>query len=342
MGTQAVVDDRIASRKYPLALVGAVGFAAIVLLCLVSLAIGSRNLSLNEIVTALASRDESQAAIIVWQLRMPRTVLAVVIGAALAGAGVVMQALTRNPLAEPGLLGVNAGASLAVVIGIALFGVTTVAGYVWFAFAGAAAAAVLVYGIAQRRGGGGPTRLVLAGVALGASLSAFTGVITMYDTDSFSSYRFWVIGSLADRDASVLVWVAPFLAVGAGLAIGSGRMLNALSLGDDHATSLGVRLRLGRTTAFLAITLLCGAATAAVGPIGFVGLVVPHTVRLLVGVDQPRVLRCSLLFGPVLVLAADIVGRVIARPDELEVGVVTAFVGAPLLLALVLKGSTSR
>ena len=313
------------------------GVALVAVLCLVSLAIGSRDLSLGQAWTGLVARDRTPASIIIWQLRLPRTVLAVVVGAALAVAGVVMQALTRNPLAEPGLLGVNAGASLAVVVGIAGFGATTVSGYVWFAFAGAAGAAVLGYVMAHRRASSGPTRLLLAGVALGASLSAVTGVVTMYHADTFSSYRFWVIGSFEGRDATTLLWVSPFLLVGFVLAMASGRMFNALALGDEQAVALGARPALTRAGAFVSITLLCGAATAGVGPISFVGLVVPHAVRLLVGVDHRTALRTSLILGPVLMLVADIAGRVLARPGELEAGVVTAFVGAPVLVALVVR-----
>ncbi|WP_263117754.1 iron chelate uptake ABC transporter family permease subunit [Cellulomonas sp. RIT-PI-Y] len=326
-----------------MALVVTVGLAVVAGLAVLSLAIGSRDLGIAETWRGLVHRDGTAASIIVHELRLPRTVLAVVVGAALAVAGVVMQALTRNPLAEPGILGVNAGASFAVVLAIALFGVTGVSGYLWFAFAGAAGAAVLVYAMAQRRDvHAGPTRLVLAGVALGASLSAVTGVVTMYRTSAFSSYRYWVIGSFDGRDAGVLTWVAPFLLGGLVLALGSAHTLNALSLGDEQAAALGARVARARTAAFVAITLLCGGATAAAGPISFVGLVVPHAVRLLVGVDQRRVLACSLVAGPALVLAADIVGRVIDRPGEIEVGVVTAFVGAPLLLALVVRGRNVR
>ncbi len=321
----------------------AVGVGLLVLLVLLSLAVGSRDLSLTQVVEGLASRGERTVpAIIVWELRMPRTVLAVVSGASLAVAGVVMQALTRNPLAEPGLLGVNAGASLAVVLSMSLLGLTTVRGYLWFAFLGAAAAALLVHLMASATGRAGPARLVLAGVALGASLGAITGTVTMYDTQAFSSYRFWVVGSLEGRDATVLAWVWPFLAVGLVVAVASGHVLNALALGEEQATALGVRLGLVRVLALGAITLLCGASTAAVGPISFIGLVVPHVVRLAVGADQRLVLAGCLVTGPVLLLAADIAGRLIVRPGEMEAGVVAALLGGPVLLALVLRRGSGR
>ena len=295
-----------------------VAVTALALLITESLALGSRELTPTQVWQGLLAHDASVPSRIIWGLRIHRTALAVVVGACLAVAGVVMQALTRNPLAEPGILGVNAGASLAVL----------------FAFAGAAAAAVLVHLMARRAADAGPARLVLAGVALGASLSSITGTVTMYHTKLFDSYRFWVVGSLEGRDLQILLWVSPFLAAGLALALTSAHSLNALALGDEQATALGVNLRLVRGGAFVAITLLCGAATAAVGPISFVGLVVPHAVRLLVGADQRRLLAWSLVAGAGLLLTADVAGRLLVRPAELEAGIVTAFVGAPVLLLL--------
>lgn len=329
-----------ASGLRPLALdAGALcgGIGVLVALCLLSLAVGSRPLGLAEAWEGLRAHDNTVASLIVWRLRLPRTALAVVTGAALAEAGVVMQALTRNPLAEPGILGVNAGASLAVVLSVWLGGITTVSGYLWFAFAGAALAAALVQLMARRSGEAGPARLVLAGIALGASLNAITGTITMYDTSAFDSYRFWVVGALEGRDATLLAWVAPFLAVGLVLALASGHTLNVLTLGEEQAAALGARLGRARMLALAAITLLCGASTAAVGPISFIGLVVPHVLRLVLGADQRRLLAASLVAGPILLLAADIVGRLVIRPDELEAGVVTAFIGGPVLLVMVLR-----
>ena len=318
--------------------------AATVLVCLAllgllgldSLAIGSRSLTLGEAWSGLVDHDSSVNSIVVWRMRMPRTALTVTVGAALAVAGVVMQALTRNPLAEPGILGVNAGASLAVVLSVSLLGVTDVHGYLWFAFAGATLTAVLVHLMARRSADAGPARLVLAGVALGASLHAVTGTITMYDTDAFNSYRFWVVGSLEDRDAGLLAWIGPFIAVGLLLSLACGLTLNALALGEEQARALGVSPARARLLALVSITLLCGASTAAVGPISFVGLVVPQVLRLTLGADHRRLLAVSLIAGPVLLLVADVVGRVIIRPGEMEAGVVTAFIGGPVLLAAVI------
>ena len=308
-----------------------------VLLCLVSLAVGSHSLTLEEVAGAFVPGRTTVASVIVWQLRMPRTVLAVMVGASLAVAGVVMQGLTRNPLAEPGILGINAGASLSVVLSMSLLGPTDVSDFLWFAFAGAALAAFLVHLMSVRSADAGPARLVLAGVALGASLRSITGTITMYDSVTFDSYRFWVLGSLADRDAVLLVWVAPFLVVGLVLALASGLTLNALALGEEQAKALGVSPRNARALALTSITLLCGASTAAVGPISFVGLVVPQVLRLALGADQRRLLAVSLVAGPVLLLAADVVGRVILDSGEMEAGVVTAFIGGPVLLLMVIQ-----
>ena len=308
-----------------------------VLLCLVSLAVGSHSLTLEEVAGAFVPGRTTVASVIVWQLRMPRTVLAVMVGASLAVAGVVMQGLTRNPLAEPGILGINAGASLSVVLSMSLLGLTDVSDFLWFAFAGAALAAFLVHLMSVCSADAGPARLVLAGVALGASLRSITGTITMYDSVTFDSYRFWVLGSLADRDTVLLVWVVPFLVVGLVLALASGLTLNALALGEEQAKALGVSPRRARALALTSITLLCGASTAAVGPISFVGLVVPQVLRLALGADQRRLLAVSLVAGPVLLLAADVVGRVILDSGEMEAGVVTAFIGGPVLLVMVIQ-----
>ncbi|GAA3634553.1 iron chelate uptake ABC transporter family permease subunit [Kineosporia mesophila] len=324
------------------------GLGLIVILVMTSVAVGSRPIPMADVWDGLLHRDRSTESVIIWQLRMPRTVLALTVGACLGVAGAVMQALTRNPLAEPGILGVNAGAAFAVVVAIAGFGATSFTGYVWFACAGAALASTLVWAVNQRAcgqlghpttAGNSQTRLLLAGVALSACLSACTGIITMFDEDAFDSYRFWVVGSLANRDQSILLAFLPFAGIGLLVALALGPSLNALALGDDQASSLGLKVAHIRVLCFAVLTLLCGAATAAAGPIAFVGLVVPHAVRLITGPDQRRVLALSLIAGPALVLAADIVGRVIARPGEVEAGIVTAFVGAPVLVHLVLRQS---
>ncbi|MFE4176571.1 FecCD family ABC transporter permease [Streptomyces sp. NPDC056909] len=310
----------------------------VLLLVLVSLGVGARSIPLETVWRVLLRDDGSPEAIIVRRLRMPRTVLAVAVGAALALAGVVMQAITRNPLAEPGIVGVNSGASFAVVVAIAGFQVTSVSGYVWFAFAGAVLAALLVYTLTSGAARSHHhTRLVLAGAALSASLGACTGILTMFDTDAFDSYRFWVVGSLENRGTEALTAAVPFVVVGTLIALALGPSLNALALGDETGAALGLRVSWVRAAGFLSIMLLCGASTAAAGPIAFVGLVVPHVLRLVLGPDLRRLLAFSLPGGAILLLAGDIAGRVIAPPGEIEVGIVTAFIGAPALLWLVVR-----
>ncbi|MFI9081750.1 FecCD family ABC transporter permease [Streptomyces sioyaensis] len=313
-----------------------------IVLALVGLAVGSRTIPLDGVWSALTGHGTAAESVIVWQLRVPRTLLGCVVGAALGVAGVVMQSLTRNPLAEPGLAGVNAGASFAVVLAISLFGVTETSGYVWFAFAGSVLAALAVHGLTRRSAAGQHTRLVLAGAAASATLGAVTGILTMFDTATFDSYRFWVVGALENRGTPALVATVPFVAVGIGLALPLGPALNALALGEEQGSALGLRTGVVRAAGLGSVMLLCGAATAAAGPIAFVGLVVPHVLRILLGPDVRWLLAYAIPAGAVLVLASDIAGRVVARPGEIEAGIVTAFFGAPVLMWLVNRSKAAR
>lgn len=316
--------------------------ALLAVLILLSIGVGARPIYLGTVFQSLVSPDGSRDTIIVWQLRLPRTMLGLLVGIALGLGGAMMQALTRNPLAGPGLLGINAGAAFLVVIAISVFGITSFSGYVWFALLGCGLTAALVYSLSGRSSSSvQQVRLVLAGAAISACLGALTGVITMFNAQTFDSYRFWVVGSLDNRTPEVAFQVMPIIAVGAVLALALGGRLNALALGDDIGRSLGVKLGQVRALSFISIALLCGGATAAAGPVGFVGLMVPHAVRLIVGPDWRWILPYSVIAGPIVVLASDIVGRVVARPGELEVGIVTAFIGAPVLLWLVINHKTA-
>lgn len=310
----------------------AVGVLAVV--CLLSLAVGARSIPLDTVWQVLRHDDGGEAAFIVRELRVPRTLVGLMVGAALGLAGALMQALTRNPLADPGLLGVEIGASAAVVVAIAAFGVTTPGGYVWFAFAGAAATSVLVYVLGSSGRAATPERMVLAGAAISAALGAFVAAVLLLDARAFDRFRFWAIGSLAGRTMDVVVDVGPFVLVGSLVALLLGRSLNALALGEETGRALGAHLGRTRAGGVVAVTLLCGAATAAAGPIGFVGLTVPHLARLVTGPDHRWVLPYSLVLAPVLVVGADVVGRVLVAPGELEVGLVLAFLGAPVFIAL--------
>ncbi|SDY94746.1 iron complex transport system permease protein [Micromonospora pattaloongensis] len=308
----------------------------LILAVLASFALGSRSLTPAQVWHGLLVGDGSEPSLIVRELRLPRTLLGLTVGAALAVAGVLLQALTRNPLAEPRILGISAGASVGVVLAIAVFGVGTLAGYVWFAIVGALLVGVLVYAISARtRDGASPVTLALCGAALDASLGAVVYALLSVDARTFEEYRFWVVGGVAGRDVTVAAQVAPFVAAGLLLAVLVARGLDALALGEDVARGLGHRVDLVRIGGGAGAVLLTGAAVAAAGPIAFVGLAVPHLARALVGADHGWTLAVSALLGPVLLLGADVVGRLVVPPGELPAGVVTALIGAPLLAILV-------
>jgi iron complex transport system permease protein len=313
-----------------------VALAGLVLVSLVSVAVGAKSIPLGTVWSALWSPDGSYDSEVVWDLRLPRTVLGLAVGAALGVAGALMQALTRNPLADPGLLGVNAGAAAAIVFAVSVLGWTEPSAYVWCAFAGAAGAAVVVYVLGSRgRSGATPVRLALAGIAVGAVLVGMTSMLIVLDTRALDQIRSWRVGSLAGRDAGLVTQVLPFVAAGLILALLLARPLNAIALGDELGRALGARTARTRALGAVAITLLCGAATSIAGPIWFLGLAVPHLARALTGPDQRWLLPYSMVLAPLLLVGSDVLGRVVARPGELEVGVVTALLGAPLFIALV-------
>ncbi len=299
-----------------------------------SVAIGSRPVTGAELWWGLAGHTDTIGEAAVY-VRVPRTLLAIVIGAALAVSGAVMQGVTRNPLADPGILGVNMGAALAVVIGIAWFGMWELDSYVWAAIVGGGAAACFVYFVGSLgRGGATPLKLALAGAATAAALSSLISAVVLPRPDISDIVQSWHVGGVGGASFEAMGTVVPFLAVGGVLAWVSGRWLNSLSLGDDIAAGLGVRVAWARGGAALAAVLLCSAATAVAGPIGFVGLIIPHLCRLLVGTDYRWLIPCSALMGAALLIAADIIGRVVARPEEIAVGIVTALIGAPVFIAV--------
>ncbi|WAJ32665.1 iron chelate uptake ABC transporter family permease subunit [Arthrobacter sp. FX8] len=315
---------------------------AVVVLVLVagaSLAVGAREVPLATVWQALSAFDPANGDHAVVLARIPRTVLGLLAGGALGLAGAAVQGVARNPLADPGILGVNAGAALAVVAGIYIFGVATFSGYVWYALIGAAAAAVVVYLIASLGSEGAtPVKLALAGAALSAGLSSLMNIILVSSQDTLDRFRFWQVGGIAGRDWTVLLPGLPILAAGALIVLLAGRTLNSLALGDDIARGLGRRVGPSRALVALGIVLLCGTATALAGPIGFVGLVVPHAVRVLTGPDYRWILAFSLVAAPVLLLAADILGRVVLPPGEVPAGIMTALIGAPVFVWLIRRG----
>jgi iron complex transport system permease protein len=326
---------RVGGRGRALALVAILG--VLVVVTVASVRIGSVSMSNGTVLDAFVDYDPSSSEhIIIRTIRLPRTVMGIGVGAALGVAGAVMQAVTRNALASPEILGVNAGAAFAIVTAVHLFGIVSPAGYVWFAFGGAFAAMVLVHLIGSAgRGGATPVKLALAGAVLTALLASWVWAILVLDQETLDSVRFWLAGSLAERELSVFVQVAPLIVVGILASLSLCRELNAMSLGEDLARSLGQRTARVRAVAAVATVLLAGSAVAVAGPIAFVGLAVPHAVRALVGPDYRWVLPYAAVVGPILLLAADVVGRVVVRPSELQVGIVTAVLGAPFLVVLV-------
>jgi iron-siderophore transport system permease protein len=309
-----------------------------------SLAVGARALAPAEVWHGLfggTSADQrlTEITLIVRTLRVPRTVLALGAGVALGVAGALIQGHTRNPIADTGLLGVNSGASFAVVLAVYLFGFEDPFQYVWFAFAGAAVAGVVVFGLASiGRGAGNPLTLALAGQGVTVFLASMTTAVALSDKASLDALRFWNAGSVSGVGFDVIGVTGVFVVVGLVLALLNLPTINLLNLGDDVARGLGVNIALGRTVGVVAITLLAGAATAACGPIAFLGLMVAHLARSLTGPDYRWLVPYSGLLGALVLLSCDIVGRLVVRPGELQAGLVVALVGAPFFAVLVWLG----
>jgi iron complex transport system permease protein len=305
---------------------------------LASLVLGSRPITLPELIDGLFHPDVDSYGANVVRKRVSRTVFSLFCGAALGVSGALMQSVTRNPIADPSILGVNTGASLFVVSGIAFLNISTANQYIWLALAGAAVTAVFVFGIGSMgRGGATPIKLVLAGAATSAALSSLVTAIMIPRAYTMDQFRFWQVGSVGSATWSGIATFLPFLVGGVLIAFMTAPALNALALGDDVATGLGVRAGTMRLVAALAGVALCGAATALAGPIGFVGLLSTHLMRLVLGADLRFVIPMSALAGAVVLTIADVAGRLLGRPGELEVGVVTAFIGAPLLILLAMR-----
>lgn len=303
----------------------------------VSITIGARGVGLGTIWTAFTDYDRASAEqTVIRELRVPRTLLGLLVGAALGLAGALLQGVTRNPLADPGIMGINMGAATGIVVAVMVLDGISQSASVWVGFAGAGIATVVVYGVASfGREGATPVKLALAGAAVSAALYSVTTGITMTDVGALNELRFWQVGSLSGRYLPVLEQTYPFLVAGIVVAMLLGRALNGLALGDDLAVALGQRVRLTRVVIFVTVALLGGAATAACGPIVFVGLIVPHVARAICGPDYRWILPYTLLLSPVILLSADVLGRVLVSPSELQVGVVLGVLGAPAFIALV-------
>lgn len=338
VGPGAPAEAEQAPRRHSVGRALAVLALVLVASTLASLTIGAETPSPLRVLSAAVSGwdTDPEAWTLVLYYRIPRTLVAIAVGAALGVAGALIQAYTRNPLADPGILGVNAGAALAVIVAIGFGLATDTAFLVWPALLGALLATFAVLLLAATgRGPATPVRMTLAGVALAAVLGGITTAIRLGDPATFERFRSWAVGSVAGRGVTDLVAVTPFVVVGLLVAVALARPLNAVAMGEDVARSLGVDVRRARLGTVLAVALLVGAATAVAGPIGFLGLMIPHAVRLLVGNEQTRVVPLSVLAAPCLLLLTDTVARVLVPGQEIPVGVVTAFVGAPVLLWLI-------
>jgi len=308
---------------------------------MLSLRVGSLGINTADAWNALFHyNSDNYAELVVRTLRMPRTLYAIVLGAGLGLSGTIAQAITRNPLADPSILGVSSGATLAVVVAVYFFGLSAPYEYVWFAFAGALLASLLVFVLsAAGRGGGTPTKVALAGIVISAMLGAWTSALLLLDRETMDVVRFWLAGSVAGRELSTLFWLAPFILGGSVAALFLGHQLNVLTLGEETARALGMRTGMLRLIGLLLVVVITGAAVAAAGPIAFIGLATPHLVRSVIGPDYRWMLPYSMLVGAILLTSADIIGRVIARPSEVQVGIVTAVIGAPILIALARRRS---
>ncbi|MEU1125298.1 iron ABC transporter permease [Streptomyces sp. NPDC005899] len=318
------------------ALATAAAVVALLAAVLLSLAVGARTIAPASVLDALLHGGHSDAAEVIRQMRVPRTLIGLMVGAALAVAGTALQGITRNPIADPGILGISQGASVAVVLAIAYAGVHTLSGYVWFAFAGAAVASVAVYAVAARgRGGATPVKLALGGAAVNALLVSVTMAVLTTKASALEEFRFWQVGSIAGREAGVAGQIWPFLLVGLLLVLSVARGLDALALGEDAAKGLGQNVATVRVVGGIGATVLTGAGVAAAGPIAFVGLAVPHIARAIVGADHRWALPMAALVGPVILLVSDVVGRIVLPPGEVPAGVMTALIGVPFLVTLV-------
>jgi iron complex transport system permease protein len=320
-----------------------IGLALVALVAMLSLRFGAHPISTRQAWDAVFNYDSSSyEELVVRTMRLPRTLIALGVGAALGVTGAVMQAITRNPLADTSILGVSGGASFAIVTAIFYFGITSPYQFVWFSFAGALAASILVFTVgASGRDGPTPLKLTLAGVVISALLGAWTSALVLLDEQTMDVARFWLAGSVAGRPLNVFWIVSPFLFIGTAACIFMGHQLNVMSMGEETARSLGMNTSRTRIICGILVVVITGAATAAAGPIGFVGLAVPHMVRAVIGPDYRWILAYSVIVGAIFLTGADILGRVVLGTGELQVGIVTALLGAPFLVYLARKSSVA-
>lgn len=322
--------------KKKIVIISLAGFLCLLLCILLSLTYGARSVGLTGVIAAFSGEGGFAAGVVM--ARIPRTLFGLLAGASLAISGALMQAVTRNPIADPSILGVNTGASLFVVCGIAFFHINTGPQYIWLAFTGAAVTAVFVYGLASLgHGGATPIKLALSGAAAGTALQSLVNTVMLPNTQVMDQFRFWQTGSISGADYADIRLILPYLLTGFAISFFLAPALNTLALGDDVAAGLGLHVTRIRALAALAGVLLCASTTALAGPIGFIGLMIPHLIRLLVGPDMRKILPLSAVGGSCLLLLADVAGRILGRPGELESGIVTALAGAPVFIFIIRK-----
>ncbi|MNM59175.1 putative siderophore transport system permease protein YfiZ precursor [compost metagenome] len=305
---------------------------------LASLAWGSKNVGFSEAINALLNSTDLSFSALVVRERIPRTIFGIMAGASLGISGALMQSITRNPIADPSILGVNTGASLFVVIGIAFFNINSANQYIWLALAGAGITAVIVYFIGSiGNGGTTPIKLALAGAATSAVLTSLVSAIILPRSDAMDKFRFWQVGSIGGANWDSIRLILPFVVVGLIISVAATPALNVLALGDDVATGLGVNIGIIRIICAVAGVILSGATTAIAGPIAFIGLMIPHTIRLIFGSNLNGIVPLSAIGGAALLIISDVIGRVIGSPGEVQVGIITAFIGAPILIMIARK-----
>ncbi len=338
-------------KSIRIAMIVILSIAAILISIILSLALGARAIPFEEVISTLWSYDwfgpglghTSNLNQLVVAERIPRTIFAMIAGGALGVAGALMQSLTRNPIADPSILGVNTGASLSVVIGISFFQIGNPSQYIWFSIVGAGLTAAFVYSIGSMGPSGStPIKLTLAGTAVSAALSSIVSAIVLPRTEVMNQFRFWQVGSVSGATFTGILAVLPFIVVGLVIAFGLIHSLDVIALGEDMATGLGTKVGLIKGGAAFAGIVLCGAVTALAGPVGFVGLMVPHVVRMIFGSSQKYLIPLSLVGGGLVLTLSDVLGRLLAKPGEVEAGIITAFVGAPILIYVASKAKVTN
>ena len=313
--------------------------ALLSIMVIFSISLGAKSIAFYKVADILLGNDpDSLEAAIILQ-RIPRTVFGILAGGALGISGALMQSITRNPIADPSILGVNTGASLFVVAGIAFFNITVAYQYIWLAIIGAGVTAVFVYSVASMgKDGATPLKLALSGSAVSIVLGSLVSTIMLPNNRVMEAFRFWQVGSIGSATWENIMLISPFLIVGFIISMFISGYLNNLALGDEAATALGTNVVMTRTIGALSSVLLCGATTALAGPIGFVGLIIPHIIRLIFGSEMSKMLPLSFLGSAILMLISDIIGRIISLPGETEVGIVTAVLGVPVFILAIRKG----